>query len=115
MTEDVYSKLQKHLDTFVLSAPESDALLEILRIRFSPEEAEAALVLDQIAKDVPTLAKSAGMDEETLRSILEQMADKALVFKRTRTIDGAGKDVYVEQAIIQTGVGSDAYFAAVQL
>lgn len=102
MTNDVYSKLQKHLDTFVLSAPESDALLEILRIRFTPEEAEAALVLDQVPKDVPTLAKAAGMDEDTLRSILEQMADKVLVFKHTKKIDGATKNVY---SLLPTAVG----------
>ena len=102
MTNDVYSKLQKHLDSFVLGAPESDALLEILRIRFTPEEAEVALLLDQVPKDVPTLAKSASMDEDTLRSILEQMAEKVLVFKRTQTIDGATKDVY---SLLPTAVG----------
>jgi electron transport complex protein RnfB len=102
MTEDVYSRLQKHLDTFLLRAPESEAILEILRIRFTPEEAEVALLLGQGPEDVPTLAGSAGMDEDALRSVLEQMADKALVFKQTRNRDNLAEAVY---QLLPTAVG----------
>jgi hypothetical protein len=38
MRENVYSRLQKHPDTFFIGAPESDDLLEILRIRFTSQE-----------------------------------------------------------------------------
>ena len=94
MMEDVYIRLQKHLDTFVFRAPESEAILEALKIRFMPEEAEIALLLDLVPKDVPTFAQSSGMAENGLRSILEKMADKALVNKQKEKRDGIIRDVY---------------------
>ncbi|MBT4363274.1 MAG: hypothetical protein HN737_02125 [Desulfobacterales bacterium] len=102
MTDNVYYRLQKHLDNFVMSAPESESFIEILKIRFTPEEAEIALILSQMPADISTLAKSADMDEEALKSILEQMADKVLVFKQHQKADGTNKDVY---SLLPTAVG----------
>jgi NAD-dependent dihydropyrimidine dehydrogenase PreA subunit len=102
MTEDVYGKLQKHLDTFMASAPEADALFEILKIRFMPQEAEVALMLKQSLKTLPELVQDTQVDEETLQAILEEMADKALVFKQTKTIDGVSQAAY---SLLPTAVG----------
>ncbi|MFB3812475.1 MAG: ATP-binding protein [Terriglobales bacterium] len=102
MNADVYSKLRAHLDTFLLAAPAADSILEILRIRFTPEEAEIALSLGQVPQDVAAIAKSSGRTEESLRPILEQMADKALVLKETKGVDGVTKDVY---SLLPTAVG----------
>lgn len=100
--EDVYIRLQKHLDTFVFRSPESEAIQEALKIRFMPEEAEIALLLDLVPKDVPTFAQSSGMAENGLRSILEKMADKALVNKQKEERDGIIRDVY---SLLPTAVG----------
>lgn len=100
--ENVYRRLQKHLDTFVLRAPESAAILEILKIRFTPEEAEIALLLGQVPQDVPSLAASSGMSEAGLRSVLEEMADRVLVFKQQVEKDGERRDVY---SLLPTAVG----------
>lgn len=102
MHNEVYSKLRRHLDTFVLGAPEADSILEILRIRFTPEEAETALILRQLPEELGALANSSGRSQEDLRTILEQMADKALVLKVTNTVDGVTKELY---ALLPTAVG----------
>jgi Na+-translocating ferredoxin:NAD+ oxidoreductase RNF subunit RnfB len=102
MTESVYNKLQRHLDTFLLRAPESDALIEILKIRFTPEEAEVALLLKQLPKIFSEIAQSTRMEDAKLQSVLETMADKALVFKQAKTIDGVNQAVY---SLLPTAVG----------
>ena len=71
MREDAYSRLQKHLDTFFLGAPESDDLLEILRIRFTSQEAETALILGNTPKDIATLAREAATDEDAAQAFME--------------------------------------------
>src|SRR5574337_1816680 len=101
MHDDVYSRLRRHLDTFVLGAPEADSILEILRIRFTPEEAETALILRQLPEEFGALARSSGRDPEALRTILEQMADKALVLKVTNTVDGVTQELY---ALLPTAI-----------
>jgi hypothetical protein len=98
--EDVYVRLQKHLDTFVFRVPESEATLEVLKIRFMPEEAEIALLLDRVPKDVSTFAQSSGMAEDGLRSILEKMADKALVYKQKEEKNGILREVYSLQPTV---------------
>ncbi|MBI5895290.1 MAG: hypothetical protein HZB24_04525 [Desulfobacterales bacterium] len=102
MMENVYEKLQQHLDTFVLRAPASDAILEILKIRFTPEEAQIALLLGQVPKDIAMLAKSSGIAENGIRSVLDSMAEKALVFKQKKEKDGILRDVY---SLLPTAVG----------
>jgi hypothetical protein len=94
MMEDVYMRLRKHLDTFVFWASESETIIQTLKNRFMPEEAEIALLLGQTPEDVSTLAKSSGMAKDGLRSILEKMADKELVYKQQKNKDGVTRDVY---------------------
>jgi NADPH-dependent glutamate synthase beta subunit-like oxidoreductase len=100
--DNVYSKLQKHLNTFKPGAPESEAILGILRIRFTPEEAEAALILGPAPRSLSELVQSSGRDREALHTILEQMADKALVYKQTKTKDGVTEEMY---RLFPTAVG----------
>ncbi len=102
MTEDIYSQLRRRLDTFLLGAPEAPSILEILRIRYSPEEAETALLLGDCAMDLSTLAKSSGRNEEDLRAMLERMADKALIYKKTKQRDGVVEETY---SLLPTAVG----------
>lgn len=90
------------MDKFVLSAPEAGSILEILRIRFTPEEAEVALILGPDHVALPKLAKRANRDEGELRLILERMADKALVYKKTKTENGVTTELY---SLLPTAVG----------
>jgi DNA-binding MarR family transcriptional regulator len=94
MMEDVYVRLRKHLDTFVFWTSESETMIQALKNRFMPEEAEIALLLGRAPKDISTLAKSSGMAKDGLRSILEKMADKELVYKQQKKKDRVTRDVY---------------------
>jgi Fe-S-cluster-containing hydrogenase component 2 len=102
MEDDVFVKLRRHLDNFFLRAPEADSILEILRIRFTPEEAEVALTLGQSHEELSELAKRANRNEKDLRLILEQMTDKALVYKKTETQGGVTRELY---GLLPTAIG----------
>lgn len=102
MPSDVYAKLREHLNTFVLGAPESESILEILHLRFTPEEAEVALSLGSVHADLEKLAKRSNRSVGELRPILEQMADKALVYKKSVTRDGVATEMY---SLLPTAVG----------
>jgi predicted ATP-grasp superfamily ATP-dependent carboligase len=79
MREEVYSRLQENLDTFFIGAPESDDLLEILRIRFTSQEGETALILGNTPKDITILAREAATDEDAAQTFME--VPKELVAK----------------------------------
>ena len=102
MSDDVYVRLQRRLDTFLLGAPASPSLLEILRIRFTPEEAEVACLLESKPKTATAVAASASRSEEEIRSLLEVMSEKALVLKEIKTKDGVSKENY---SLLPTAVG----------
>lgn len=94
MKEQVYSDLCRHLDKHLLGAPETGPILEILRILFTPEEAELGLKLNPIPEALSKLAASAGMHEDELRPTLEEMADKGLVFKTTISEKDETRELY---------------------
>jgi electron transport complex protein RnfB len=98
MQEDVYRKLNRHLDTFVLAAPEAQSIIEILKIRFTPQEAEVGLLLGQAPATVSNLAESSGKDKEALHAMLKHMAGKGLVHPHTVK----GEDAY---SLFPTAVG----------
>lgn len=102
MADDVYVRLRRHMENFILATPEAESILGILRIRFTPEEAEVCLILGQGHEELSVLATKSNRSERELRSMLEQMADKALVFKITSTEDGASKELY---SLFPTAVG----------
>lgn len=77
---DVYEELRTKLAAHPMGAPEHPAILEILRILFTPEEAAVALHLPfKPARDQDIAAKS-GVALEELVSRAEAMADKGLVY-----------------------------------
>jgi ferredoxin len=102
MTDSVHQQLQQHLDTFMLRAPAADALIEILKIRFTPEEAAAALLLDQRPQTIQAIAQRAGVEAAAIEARLEEMADKALVFKKKKTVVEGEINVY---SLLPTAVG----------
>ena len=87
MDSNVYEKLRAHLDTFPAGFPdaEDNASIELLKILFTPEEAELALRLNLMMDGTPgktsrTLAGEMGKSVEQVESLLESMAKKGLIY-----------------------------------
>ena len=57
---DIYNKLQKKLNSHPSGAPDRPEFLEILRLLFTPEEAEFAVQLAFRPKRVGDIAQKAG-------------------------------------------------------
>jgi len=83
MHRDVNIKLARHLDRLPGGFPSTDSGVElrILKRLFSPEEARLACHLTLISETVPVIALRSGLPVEKTASLLEQMAQKGLVFK----------------------------------
>jgi len=87
-TEDVYRRLQRHLDRMPIGFPAtaSGVELDVLRHFFSPEEAELALQLSILPESPERLrkrARRAGLKPEDVPAMLERMADRGAIL-RTR-------------------------------
>ena len=74
-----YRYLQKHLDESVTGAPHSPALMKILRILFTPEEANLARSLPFIPRTVSSLSRNLKIPEDELNGQITEMARKGLV------------------------------------
>ncbi len=81
---DNYEKLQKMLDAHPSTAPKSDTFIEILKTLFTPEEARIALAMSFKALPLSAIAKEAALPEETARTLLEGMADKAIIYAKKK-------------------------------
>ncbi len=84
MSDDVYEALAQHLDEMPIGAPMSDELMDILRILFTPEEAELAVKLPFMNTALEELSGTVGMPAEELEGMLDTMASKGTVFKRVK-------------------------------
>ena len=74
-----YRLLQKRLDRMVTGAPDSPVLMKILKLLFSPEEAELARGIPGRPTPLRTLARKLEMDEDALGDKLTAMAERGLV------------------------------------
>ena len=81
-----YRLLQERLDRNVTGAPRSEAMMRVLRLLFSPEEAHIARVLPQLIS-LPDLADRLDADLEELGERITSMAQRGLVldFEHQRT------------------------------
>ena len=81
-----YRLLQERLDRNVTGAPRSEAMMRVLRMLFSPEEAHIARVLPQLIS-LPDLAERLDADLEELGERITSMARRGLVldFERNGT------------------------------
>lgn len=75
----VYGKLRERLDRFVIGAPPSKEIYEILKTLYTEEEAYVASRMPVKMSTLTKLAKSMGKSEEKLGKVLERMAEKGLV------------------------------------
>jgi electron transport complex protein RnfB len=84
MTENVYEALREILDAHPTGAPASKVFDEILRTLFTPEEASLAIHMTFAPKPLEAIAAKAGIETEDARKILENMADRAVIFSREK-------------------------------
>jgi len=82
LTEDVYKKLAKHLDSLPAGYPstESGVEMRILRQLFTPEDAELAMHLTLISEEPRVIAYRAGIPVEEASLRLDEMDKKGLIF-----------------------------------
>jgi Na+-translocating ferredoxin:NAD+ oxidoreductase subunit B len=81
---DAYEKLREILDASPTGAPASIAFDEILRILFTPQEADLAGYMTLFPRPVETIALEAGIPLKEAMERLEVMADKAIIFAREK-------------------------------
>jgi len=84
--DEEYRLLQERLNRNVTGAPGSDAMLRVLRLLFTPEDAHVARQLPQLV-GLPTLAEKLETDPEQLGSHITSMAERGLLldFERDGT------------------------------
>lgn len=81
---DIYKRLQERLDVHAAGAPAADSFDKILRILFSPEEAEVAIHLTFVLQPVSKLSQKTGIEPDRLAAMLEGMADRGVVFAKLK-------------------------------
>jgi Pyruvate/2-oxoacid:ferredoxin oxidoreductase delta subunit len=81
---DNYERLREILHKNPIGAPPSRAFDEILRILFTPEEAEVAVGMTFVPQSVEQIAKFSGVSRDKVESVCESMAMKGIVFSRQK-------------------------------
>ncbi len=91
---EIYEKLREKIDTSPrMSMPLSKEIIDILRLRFSPEEAKVALFLPADyyqARTAKEIAAESGLDEVFVEKQLVSMLEKGSIF----WLDVLGEDRY---------------------
>ena len=82
--KQLYENLAQHLDQGIVGAPQSPALLEILRVLFPPEEAAVALKLGMQDQTLAELTDSYPELGDMLEEILKRMVGQGTVFSSQR-------------------------------
>ncbi len=77
---NVYEKLRDRLSVTPVGAPKGEDFLEILSIIFTPEEAKLALSVPFMPATLEDIAEASKMDVEETRALLNNMADKGIVY-----------------------------------
>ncbi|MRR17941.1 MAG: hypothetical protein EG826_15950 [Deltaproteobacteria bacterium] len=81
---NTHEQLREILDSHPSTAPRGEAIDEILRILFTPEEAALAIKMNFKPKSPVSLAQAAGIAEGEAEKLLESMADKGVIFSRNK-------------------------------
>lgn len=77
--KQAYKQIQKRLEQMPVGAPGRKTIYEILKIIYSPEEAELASQMPLSPKSLSRIARELGMSPDELRPRLEAMADKGML------------------------------------
>ncbi|MHA2475432.1 MAG: hypothetical protein ACXAES_19610 [Promethearchaeota archaeon] len=88
-TQTVYRELQQHLDKLPVGFPQTDSGVEIqiLKLLFTPEEAQIALKLQLIPDTLRTVyrrAKDIIDSKEELRVLLDSLVEKGSIFGKKK-------------------------------
>ncbi len=88
MSEDIYLRLREFMDTMPSGYPTAPSGVEmkILKKMFTPDDAEMVMKLKTEPEEISAIASRLGMDQTKLSEKLEDMAQRALIF-RTRSGD----------------------------
>ncbi len=81
---NIYEQLREILDSHPSTAPKGDAIDEILRILFTPEETAIAVKMNFKPKGSASLAQVAGVSESEAEKHLESMANKGIIFSKNK-------------------------------
>jgi len=83
MTEDIYRNLQERLDTYSVGFPATDSGVEIkiLKVLFSPEDAEMFLCMTPKLEKAETIAQRMDKTVQSTTEQLEAMTDRGLLFR----------------------------------
>ncbi|MDD5167206.1 MAG: 4Fe-4S dicluster domain-containing protein [Syntrophales bacterium] len=81
---DHYETLREILDAHPSTAPKAKAIDEILRTLFTPEEVAVAIHMSFKPKSAASLAALAGISEDEAGGCLEAMADKGVIFSKSK-------------------------------
>ena len=77
--KQTYKKLQERLDKMPVGAQGRKTIYEILKIIFTPEEAELASQMQFSPQSLSKIAKRLKMSPDSLRPRLEAMADRGML------------------------------------
>lgn len=80
VSQGVYQKLRKRLDRYPIGAPESKTMYDILKTIYTTEEAEVASKMPMRFSTLEDLSKKINKEKKKLELVLENMAEKGLVF-----------------------------------
>jgi ferredoxin len=78
--KDIYRKLGKKIDNLPTRAPWNEAFYEILKELYTPHEAEVLVRMPYGLASFERVASATKMDQTQLRSTLEELCEKGLVF-----------------------------------
>lgn len=78
--KDAYAGLRSRLDKNPVGAPDTKVMYDLLRIVFTEEEARIGAQMPLQMAGLAEISRRTGIEPETLKSRLEAMADKGLVF-----------------------------------
>lgn len=83
MSENMYARLAKYLDTLPIPYPATESGVEIRLLErwFSPEEVEIALAMRGYPEPLMTIAERLGMKPDSLQPVMDGMAKKGLIFR----------------------------------
>jgi len=81
---DVYEELREVLDSHPATAPKAEAIYEILKTLFTPEEAAVAVNMSFKMKDSAEIAQKAERAEDETINLLESMANKGIIMSREK-------------------------------
>ena len=117
-SRDVYEELADMQDKEdVVGIPKTESFLKLLRLQFTPEEADLALKVRFTPMTLAEIHEKTGRDKERLKNMLLTMADKGTMFYDPAEEDPAYKVVgSAAPGLIETGLwGNIKYPYSIEL